>query len=811
MLKNFFKTAFRNILKYKAYAFINFVGLTCGLALALLIITYVRSELSYDRFHEKADRLYRMRYTAPNGLEIASSPPPIAPVLKDYFPEVEEAARVYLRNVSITRPNNAEAFEESGVLFADSALAKMFTFEFVKGNPKRALCDKFTVLINEEMAKKYFGDANPIGESLIFSGRQSFKVVGVVKDFPENSHIRFNMLVPYDNMFDLETPQTAEVLRKNLDINFIISHSYTYVLLKPGTTSAHINSSMGDFLKKYAQPRFLVGQVFQLMPLLDIHLKSTLLAEPSSTNSMANIYIFVGVGILTLIIACINYINLSTAQSFSRIKEIGIRKILGSMKFQLIVQFLAESFLFSLLSMAFAYAVFHLTLPLLNLLTGKHLVFAEAVDVKLIVASVLLLLFITAMAGGYPAYFVTQFESVNALKGHGKLDHGSQFFRKALVVFQLAIACMLLSASLLIVKQLRYLEDRPLGFLHDQVINIPLTSQNLNGIFSQRDSAFSSRLETFRHTAEGLAGVKLTTLSSGAPGLGVIFHGITPEGFTPEDNMFIANMSVDYDFLKSYDMELVAGRGFSREHGTDAEEGYVVNETAVREFKWETPQNALGKTVNKEGKKGKVIGVVKDFNFASLSTPMSALVLDLDADQFTTLSITFQNANGQDIINKLEADWNKLFPEKAFEYGFLDDALNGQYNNYRDFGTIIQAFTGIAILISCLGVYGLVLFTVQRKVKEIGVRKVLGANVKSILMLIYRDFAVLIVLGFVIAVPVSYYLMNQWLTNFVYHTDITATSYVISLVMVLVIVTLTVSYQAVRAALANPVTSLRSE
>jgi len=811
MLKNFFKTAFRNIVKYKAYSLINFVGLTCGLTLALLIITYVRSEIGYDRFHEKADRLYRFRYTAPNGLEIASTPPPIAPVLKDYFPEVEETARLYLRNVSITRPNNPEAFEESNILFADSAITKMFTFDYVKGNPKRALCDKFTVLINEEMAKKYFGDANPIGESLIFSGRQSFKVIGVVKDFPEQSHLRFNMLVPYDNMFDLETPETAQVLKNNLAINFIISHSYTYVLLKPGTTPDHINHEMGAFLKKYAQPRFLVGQVFQLMPVVDIHLKSTLLAEPSSTNTMANIYIFIGIGVLTLIIACINYINLSTAQSFTRIKEIGIRKILGSMKYQLILQFLAESFLFSLVSMGIAYVAFHFMLPLLNLLTGKHLVFGEVVDGKLLVSSALLLAFITALAGGYPAYFVTQFESVNALKGRGGSEGGNQFLRKALVVFQLAIACMLLSASLLIVKQLRYLEDRPLGFQRSQVINIPLASQNLNGIFSQPDSAFSTRLQTFRDRAEGLSGVKQTTLSSGAPGLGVVYRGIVPEGFTTEDNLFIANMSVDYDFLKSYDMEVVSGRGFSRNYGTDPAEAYVVNETAVREFKWETPEKALGKTVNKEGKKGKVVGVVKDFNFASLTTPMSALVMDLNPDQFNTLSITFANTEGQSIIQQLEADWNKLFPEKAFEYSFLDESLQSQYSNYENFGTIIQSFTGIAILISCLGVYGLVLFTVQRKVKEIGVRKVLGANVRSILLLIYRDFALLIAIGFCVAVPLSYYFMNQWLSNFIYHTEITSLTFVISLVSVLAIVTLTVSYQAIRAALANPVKSLRSE
>lgn len=811
MLRNFFKTAYRNILKYKSYSIINFIGLTCGIALTLLILVYVRSELSYDRFHEKADRLYRLRYSAPNGLELATTPPPIAPKLKDEFSEIEEVARVYIRNVSISLPNEAEAFEESGIVFADSAITKMLTLDFVKGNPKNALHNKFTVLINEEMAEKYFGDKNPIGESLIFSGRQSFKVVGVVKDFPEHSHLRFNMLVPYDDMFDLEDERTEAVLRNNLSRNFIISHSYTYVLLHPGATPDNINAGMEAFIKKHAEPIFLVGQVFTLMPVVDIHLKSTLLAEPTATNTMTNIYIFIGVGILTLLIASINYINLSTAQSFTRMKEIGIRKSMGSMRVQLIVQFLAESFLFCLISMVMAYLVFDLSLPLLNQLTGKSLEFLQVVDGTLLILSFALLVVISVLAGGYPAYFISSFESVNALKGSGTTGDGNQFLRKSLVVVQLTIACMLLSGSLLIIKQLNYLNSRPLGFQREHVINIPLYSQNMNGYFQQRDSTFQVRLQTFRDLVETQSGIMHTTLSSGSPGSGSVFRGTIPEGFTREDNIFAANMAIDYDFLKTYNMELIAGRAFSLDYPSDEQQGFLVNEAAVREFNWETPEKALGKTIDREGKKGQVVGVIKDFNFADLTTAISALVMAIDRNQFNTLSIRFENANVEATITKLEQEWNRLFPEKAFEFTFLDEQLNQQYANFQNFGTIIQVFTAIAILISCLGVYGLVLFTVKHKVKEIGVRKVLGATVSNILVLIYRDFAWLIVLGFVLAVPVSYYFMNQWFTNFIYHTSIDVLTYVLSLTVILIIVTLTISYQAVRAAQANPVKSLRSE
>ncbi|MFN6090594.1 MAG: ABC transporter permease [Cyclobacteriaceae bacterium] len=811
MLKNFFKTAWRNIIRHRTYSIINFIGLTCGLTLALLIVAYVRSEISFDQFHEKVDRMYRFRYTVPNGLEIASVPPPIAPSLKEFFPQVEEVARAYSRNVSITLPENDKAFEESNVYFVDSAFLKIFSIEFVKGSAFRALHDKYTLLINEEMAIKYFGDKNPVGESLLLSGKHPFKIIGVVKDFPENSHLRFNMLAPFDDMYELEDEKTEAVLRKNLATNFVISHSYTYVLLKEGATYQSVNDQMDAFLKKYADPRVQVGQKFALMPVKDIHLKSTLQGEPTPTNSMTNIYIFVAAGLLTLLIACINYINLSTAQSLSRIKEIGIRKILGSMKYQLIGQFLAESFLFCSVALLMSYLAFELTLPILNQLTGKNLQFFQSVDGTLVVVSLVLLAVITLLAGGYPAYFVTQFESVGALKGSGAQDVGSQLLRRSLVVVQLTIACTLVYGSILILKQLNYLESRPLGFQKEQVISIPLYSQNLNGFFQQTDSTFKSRLQSFRNAIEAQSGIIHTTLSSGAPGVGAVYRGVIPEGFTKEDNLFCATISADFDFLSAYGMELVAGRSFSRDFATDPKEAFIINETAVNEFKWDSPAQALGKTINREGKEGRVIGVVKDFNFAALTTPISALIVSIDPNQFNTLSIKFENRNIENVISQLEKEWLTVFPEKAFEYSFLDQQLKEQYAVFQNFGRIIQSFSGIAILISCLGVYGLVLFIVQRKVKEIGVRKVLGASISSILQLIYKDFALLLFIGFVVATPLSYYLLNQWLSNFTYHTAIDVPTYLLSFLLVMAIVSLTISYQAIRAARANPVKSLRSE
>jgi len=810
MLQNFFKTAARVILRQKTYAVINFVGLTCGVALTLLIVAYVRSEISYDKFHDKSDRIYRIKYDTPNGLQLASSPPPIAPVMKDFFPEVENAGRMYGRNVSIKRPDQAEAFEESGIFFTDSTMLDIFTLEFVKGNPKRALHDKFTVLITEEMATKYFGQDNPIGESLMFSGKHAFKVIGVVKNFPENSHIRFHMLVPYENMFDMETTQGAEIMRKNLAMNFVISHSYTYVLLRPGADSKNIDKNMNAFLEKYALPQVRVGQVFTLMKLTDIHLTSTVMAEPSSTTSVSNLLIFIGVGIITLLIACVNYINLSTAQSFTRIKEIGVRVIMGSGKGHIVLQFLAESFLFCFVSLVLSFGVLYAALPYLNELTSKNLQFVDVVDGPLMLLSIGLLFIITFLAGGYPSYFVSRFNSVSSLKG-AVAGSGTQWLRRSLVVFQMVVASLLLVGSFAIIEQLRFMQERPLGFQKEHIITVPLFSQNLNGIFNQRDSMYRSRLQSFRDEIEKQSGVRKTTLSSNAPGLGAIYRGTIPEGFSKEDNMFTANFSVDYDFNDTYEMALMAGRWFSREYGTDPAEGFIVNETAVREFKWETPDKALGKTINREGKIGKVIGVLKDFNFTSLATPVSPVIIELSPNAFSALSIRFENDQVERTIATIETQWNSLFPEKAFEFSFLDEQLNSQYASYSSFGAIIRTFTAVAILISCLGVYGLVLFVVQRKVKEIGVRKVLGATMPHILQLIYKEFVVLVIVGFLLAIPLSYYLMNQWLDNFTYRITLGAITYTVTLGILLVITFLTISHQAIRASLVNPVKSLRSE
>jgi putative ABC transport system permease protein len=813
MLKNFIRIAWRTLAKNKVYAIINFVGLTGGITLALLVMMYIRFETGYDQFHTKADRLYRITNTTSFGRSYALTPPAIATHIREYFPGVQEVGRMYGRSVSVRSPLSPQTFEEQQVMFADSSIFNMLDFEFVGGKPLHPLHEKFTMLVTEETATKYFGDQNPVGEVLLLGGRHSFRIVGVVKNFPSQSHLHFTMLVPYENMYDLETDENAIIVRNNLATNFITTHSYTYVLLNPEADPDQINAGMDAFIRRYAPPERQVGQKFSLMKLTDIHLHSTLAGEAEVPNSIDNLWIFGAVGLLTLLMACINYINLSTAQSLMRVKEIGMRKIFGAFRSHLIIQFFVEGMVFCASSWMLSFLGAYLALPWLNKLTGGNILFEEAVDPGLIMASVGLLLLVSVLAGGYPAWFVIRFRSVNALKG--AWGHpGKQGLRQALVVFQLSIAMILLSGSMLILKQLDFLQNRRLGFNREQVLAIPLFSENMNGLYGRIDSAYYTRLDSYRATLERESGILRTSLASDMPGLGgTVYRSVVPEGFSKDERISVSTLSVDYDFIDLYGMQLVAGRAFNRDYGTDATSSFIINESALKEFKWTDAQSALGKTIYREadGKTGLVIGVVKDFNFDLLTTPVSGLMMDVNQDLYAVLTVRYEHTQTVEVIRKLEASWNSFFPEKSFQFYFLDEQLRQEYKAYENFGHVMQSFTVLALMIACLGVYGLVLFTVQRKVKEIGVRKVLGASSLSIQQLIFRNFAKLSIGAFAIATPMAYFLMDRWLSGFAYRTALGAGVFLLSLTGVLIVMMLTIILQVIKASRANPVQSLRSE
>ncbi len=812
MFRRFLSTAWRNIVKHQVFSIINFTGLSIGIALTVLIFIYVREEVNYDRFQTKLERIYRIKYSLPTqNMELASSPPPIAPRLPEYFSDIESVARLFGRSASIKRSGSPEIYEEESVYFADTTFLDIFDLEFIQGSPDEAFREN-TVLLTDVTATKYFGTENPIGQSLNFSGRIDFEVVGVVKEYPSNSSIHFSMLLPYDNMFDLEDDQTSAIMRQNLERNFVISHSFTYILLKEGADPSTIDRSMDDFMKEFAPEQMQVGQVFTLFPLKDIHMESTLLAEPEATNSWSTIYLFIAVSLLTLAIASINYINLSTAQSFSRVKEIGVRKVMGSDKRQLVFQFLTEAFLFVGVSVLVALFLVNLSIPILNDLTNKNFVFSEVMDGQLVLLLIGLILLLTLLAGSYPAFFVTGFNTVNALKG-SKLQAtgGGKLLRRSLVGFQLVVTSFLLVAALIILQQLNFINNKALGFDKERIVMISLFSQNLNNIFSGTDTTFQTRLNTYADELKSQSFISSSTRLSSEVGSGITFRGTVPEGFTPEDNMFHANLKIDYDFFETFDIEIVAGRPLSREYASDATEGFMVNETAVREYGWGNPQDAIGKTFNLEGKIGTVVGVMKDFHFMGLTQPLTPLSADISAFGSPLLAVKVMGNDLPTAISYMEDTWNKLFPEKTFEYSMLDENLARQYEAYEDFGMIIAYFTLIAIAISCMGLYGMILYNVQRREKEIGIKKVLGANVGTILSQMYREFLILVIIGFLLAIPLSYYAAADWLESFVYSIDISPIEYLIGFLIITVLVFATISRTAISAALSNPIDAIRSE
>ncbi|MEQ8471606.1 MAG: ABC transporter permease [Marinoscillum sp.] len=815
MIKNYLKTAIRSLLRHKAFSFINILGLTGGLTCCLLIFVFVADEFSYDRFQEKSDRIYRMEYLISN-FDIARVPPNVAEHLGMFFPEIESTARLFSRSVSVqvNDPVTGEVkrFEEPGVNFADSSIFNILSFESVKGSLQKALYAPFTVVLNEEIAMKYFGDENPIGKQITMEGDQNFKVIAVVKDFPSNSHVHFDMIVPYTNMYDLEPDELEESIRQNFKMNWMVSHSPTYVLLKEGVNPEVVNARFPEFITEKIPKNQQKGQEYKLQPLLDVHLNSDVQAQAEAPGSMMYIWIFIAVGLLTLFIACINFINLSTARSLQRTKEIGMRKVLGAWKSHLVMQFLGESLVTTIFAALLAFGLTSVLLPQLNELTGKELTTSALINPLILLGFVGLSLLTSLLAGIYPAFFVTRISPLYSLKGlAASKNAGGLSFRKGLIVIQFVISVVLIASTLIVFDQLEMLKNQPLGFQKDHIINVPIQSQNFNNVFGGVNGEKRQQMNSFEDALSNIPGVVASTASSNTPGFGMVNRNVIPEGFSAEDNIIAPVYAVDYDFIETYDIKVLAGRDFSKEFGTDHQSAFLINEYAVQEFNFGTAEGALGKQINMEGKIGKVIGVVQDFNFLSLSEPMNPLIMDISVPQFSVFSIKIHNQNIPETLERIEATWNDFFPNETFDYSFLNESLDQNYNAQDQLGTTVSYFAVLAILISCLGSYGLIMFIASGKMKEVGIRKVLGASVSGLVLLLSRQFLVLAGLSFLISVPITIWAANKWLGDFAYRVDVSPMSFVIAGMLTIGLVLATISYQAIRTASSNPVKALRSE
>lgn len=821
MLKNYLVIASRYLAKYRVFTFINVAGLGVGMACCLFIFLFVQHELSYDQFYPEKDRLYRVVYHATNDFTYAQIPPPIAPLMPSFFPEVETAARMYNRSISVQVPTTSTEFsnfEEDQAFFVDSTFLNIFSLNFVAGNAQTQLAEANTVVLSREIAEKYFGTAaltqgEVVGKTLLLDGNHPYQVVGVAENFPDNAHLHFSMLVPYESMFTLASTERDTTMRQNLAQNWVISHSHTYVRLAEGTQPNQVNERFARLLNEHAPEQLNIGQSFSLQPIIDIHLNPNVLLSPESTSDKRYVYIFSTIALLTLLIACFNFINIATAQSVRRTKEVGMRKVMGARRGHLLGQFMSESLWVSFLALLLALIIISVSLPEFNALTQKSFTWPDLLKWPVMLTVIGIFLLTGVLGGSYPALYISRWQIIKTLRStQSVVQPGKNWsLRQVLVVLQFTASMALISGTVVIFRQLNYLENRPVGFDREAIVTVPLFSQDLNNIFGGVDNALRSRLNALEDELTTHSGIEASTLSATVLGVGMVARRVEPEGVDTEGRLYVPSFSVDYDFLETYGLELVAGRNFSQNTGTDHLESFIVNETAVRRFEWGTPDEAVGKEIELEGKVGRVIGVISDVHYSSLYMPIGSMVMDIGVPMFTTLSLRLQGERFKEAITFAENKWKEYFPEKTFEYSFLDDRLRELYQADARIGQIIGTFATLAILVSCLGSYGLAMLLAQQKEKEISIRKVLGASLFQIITILTRNYFLLILIASGLAVPLAYWTMQAWLTNFAYRIPLNAGLFVLAIGAVLLIATLTISYQTLKAAFINPAYTLKNE
>jgi putative ABC transport system permease protein len=799
MLKNYLKIAARNLLKHKAYAFINTAGLAVGMTCCLLILLYVQDELSYDRHHENADRIYRVvleAQIADNELSAPVVSAPMAKALVDEFPEVVQATRFVKSGSSTLFRYRDNSFVEDNVIAADSTIFEVFTIPLLQGDPKTALVEPNSIVLTEEMARKYFGDENPMNQTLAVVNQFEGKVTGVAKSLPANSHFHFNFLVSLAT----DGGQSSQ--------SWTANGYYTYILLRENYPPEQLEAKFPELVRKYVGPQlkaedgisfdeFLAAgnrYGFYLQPLTAIHLHSHLGYELEPNGDVAYVYIFSAVAFFILLIACINFMNLATARSAQRAKEVGVRKTLGSSRLQLVRQFLLEAVLLSFVALLLAAMLVELLLPALNQVAGKQLQTDYFGNGLLAAGFAGIALLVGVLAGSYPAFFLSSFRPVMTLKGKLQAGMGSARLRNGLVVFQFAVSIILIVGAAVVFRQLEYVRHKKLGFDKEHVVVI------------QRAGALKQKLAVFKQELLQHPNVIKASASVSLPGKLFSQSSFQPEGATLNEATVMSVFVVDDQFIETLGIEMAAGRNFSRELLTDSA-AVILNESAARRLGW---TEAIGKPLTSDDRRYTVIGVVKDFHFESLHQQIRPLLIRLGASVLY-MSVRIRPENLASTLAFLKDKWQALVPEQPFEYFFLDSDFDRLYRAEERTGRIFGYFSALAIFIACLGLFGLAAFAAERRTKEIGVRKVLGASVRQIVLLLSKEFTRLIVLAFVVAAPISYFAMNRWLQDFAYRTEINPFIFVLAGLFALVIAWLTVGYQALKAALANPVEALRYE
>ena len=808
MFTNYLKIAFRTLRKQAGYTLLNVTGLAVGIACCLLIGLYVRHEWSFDHFHEKADRLYRLTYENRIGADLPPATPDeyrawgsaaIAPLLETDFSEVEHAVRLSGRH-QILLSQGEHAFQEEDYFFADSAFFEVFSFPLLEGNPATALAQPNSIILTETAAQRYFGNQEAFGQTLRLENEITLTVTGVMADVPANSHLEFDILL---SMSTFENDARANDQAYKFD-NWGYIDFFTYVLLRDGTSAEAFQAQLPAFVQRYNGDALQdppQSYTLALEPITEAYLSPVGSFQPGSKGDEASLYLFVVIAAFILLIACINFMNLSTAHATSRAKEVGVRKTVGARRTGLIGQFLAEAILLATVATGVAVVLAHVTLPLFRMLADKEI--SSELLTSVPVAGVLLIgtLLVGVLAGSYPALVISAFRPSQVLKGNFATSSRGIALRKGLVVFQFAAAIVLIVGTLVVRQQLHYLQERPLGFDDAQQLVLDFGG----------DSAVLSNMESIKEELATLPGVQHVAATRSIPG-DYYPHATTrveaPDGAMRE--VVPGLYEVDTDFLPQIGLEAAAGRLFSSTFATDAEEALLLNEAAAQELGYADVADVVGKRFTQWGREGVVVGVVKDFNFESLRHEISPLTFRVSPWlNYIVLQVATEDAAG--VVAEAQDKWSQLVPHRPFLYSFLDQSFDAQYRAEDRFGMLFGTFAALAIFVACLGLFGLAAYAAQQRTKEIGVRKVLGASVPSIIGLLSKDFLQLVGIAFVVAVPVAYLAMQHWLDDFAYRIEVGPGIFVFAVVLVLLVAVLTVSYQSIKAALADPVKSLRYE
>ena len=791
MLKNYFTIAWRNLLKQKAYSTLNIIGLCLGITCVLLIAMHLNNELSYESSFPKHERIYRVSYQ-----EWAKSAPPMAQYLEEFYPEIQQTARFYYIYPKILRYEEFQSEEAHGYM-ADSTVFSMFDFKLIQGDPQQTFVAPHSIVITESMAKKFFGDENPVGKALDNDGTE-FHITGVMEDLPDNTHLKINFLVSMATFY------------KEIPENWTSSHgwmaTYTYALFNDQTdvekARARLPELLVDYYEGWGTPEeILANQGWMFMPLDDIHLHSKLVQEMGPNSDITYIYIFAAIGIFILLVASINFINIFTTQSLKRMKEVGIRRAIGAKKNQLLWQFLGEAFMVTLIASVLAVFLFKLALPFYNQLAGKQIVASQAFSVDNLLIIVSIILTVSLLSGLYPAFFVSGFSPLKALAGAKKPRSSTGILRKSLLVFQFVVAVFMLVSTLVVYQQMRYFHDKKLGFDKDQIVAISLFG-DLKQKFVENGEALKTELiQSLDIASIGMA--------SNLPGDGLSVESVVPDG-VPEDQEVpsVRVLRVDENYLSTLQIELKEGRNFSQQFNDSA--SFIINETAAKLLNIDNP---VGSYVTNQTRDlhGPIVGVIKDYHFSSLHNPMEPLVLEYNPYWNNFLLVKLQGGNIPEALSGLEANIQKMVPNYLFNYQFLDDRINLLYQDEAKMSTLFKFFALFAIMIACLGLFGLSAHASEVRTKEVAIRKAIGATISQVVQLLSKEFIVLVVIGNLIAWPLAWWAMNQWLDNFTYHIPIHWGVFAVASTLSVLVALLTVSYHAIKTALANPVDSLRNE